>query len=240
MQSSLRAREPVKNRTQCVAQSQLRPRSAAPQRRPHRPAAWVYLALLLGALLACKQQEPQAGSASGGPAAAQQKPTGPLRVTGDLDITLTPQADGATLQVSGSALTLTQVGTNLEVKEGDARLAKFSSESDRIKLFGPDGTTLTHKLKFKADGKLELEDAAGARLYIAKPKDYGFKVSDASDAPVVSVKNKGSRFEAKRESGEEVWRTEGSVSAKAASVLGFEKLDAKLRGALLYLVSKRP
>lgn len=231
--------------SQSPAQTSSKPRrtsrdwsAAGVGRGPGVVATWLWLALLLAALLACKQEKSEPAVAAPAPVVAQSG--GILRVTGALDITLTPQANGATLSVSGTTLSLVQEGTNLELKEGEVRVAKLTSESDRIKLFGPDGINVTHKLKFKADGKLELEDGAGARLYIAKPKDYGFKVSDASDAPVVSVKNKEKRFEAKRESGEEVWRIEGAVSAKAASVLGFEKLDPKLRGALLYMVSKRP
>ena len=194
---------------------------------------WLQTTLLLVvlgiALLACKKSE-----SNGNAPQTTAVPSGPISVSGGLDITI--QTTGSA-SVSGVALEFTQVGTNLEVKKGGARIAKFTREADRIKLRGADWEKLTHKLKFKSDGKLELEDAGGGRLYIAKPKDYGYKVSDASDTPVVSVKKKDSRVEAKKESGEEVFRVEG-LSPKAASVLGFEKLDPELRAALAFFVQK--
>ncbi len=184
------------------------------------------------ALLACKRSESNQVVSSAAPPPAVV--TGPIQVTGALDIRI--EASGSA-KVSGVALEFSQLGTDLEVKKGGTRIAKFTKEPDRIKLRGADGQTVTHKLKFKSDGKLELEDANGNRLYISKPKDYGYKVSDASDAPVVSVKQKESRIEAKKESGEEVFRVEG-LSPKAASVLGFEKLDPELRAALAYFVNR--
>ncbi|MEZ4231436.1 MAG: hypothetical protein R3B89_19825 [Polyangiaceae bacterium] len=187
---------------------------------------------LLVTLLACKRSESTRVVSSAAPAVA--KPGAPIQVSGDLDITI--QADGSA-KVSGTALEFTSLGTNLEVKKNGARIAKLTRESDRIKLRGADGETVTHKLKFKSDGKLELEDASGNRLYVAKPKDYGYKVNDAADAPIVSVKQKDTRVEAKKESGEEVFRVEG-LTPKAASVLGFEKLDPELRAALAFFVSR--
>lgn len=194
--------------------------------------SWTTLLLigLVSALLACKKSE-ETGSAPTATAAVVSKP---IQVTGALDVRI--EANGSA-NVSGVALVFNRIGTDLEIKKGDARIAKFTKEADRIKLRGADGQTVTHKLKFKSDGKLELEDATGTRLYVAKPKDYGYKVDDGADAPVVSVKQKESRIEAKRENGEEVFRVEG-LSPKAASVLGFEKLDPELRAGLAFFVAK--
>lgn len=193
---------------------------------------WLWTTLLLiglmSALLACKKSE-ETGSV---PTAAVA--SGPIQVTGALDVRI--EASGSAT-VSGAALEFNRIGTDLEVKKAGERIAKFTKEADRIKLRGADGQTVTHKLKVKPDGKLELEDATGNRLYIAKPKDYGYKVDDGADAPIVSVKQKESRVEAKRESGEEVFRVEG-LSPKAASVLGFEKVDPELRAALAFFVAK--
>lgn len=198
-----------------------------------RMKRWLWTPLLFAfltiALLACKKSETN-GS---GPGSATVV-SGPISVTGALDISIQPNGSAS---VSGVAMEFTQVGTDLEVKKGGARIAKFTKEADRIKLRAADGQTVTHKLKFKPDGKLELEDGSEARLYVAKPKDYGYKVEDAGGASVVSVKQKDSRIEAKKESGEEVFRVEG-LSPKAASVLGFEKLDPELRAALAFFVQK--
>lgn len=208
-----------------------------------RAQSGLILFILLASLLACKQFKQSSEAEPGNETASSESPVvlapGGLNVSGEIELSWVEVSGAApSLTVNGVELKLEPKGGNLEVIKSGQRIAKLTREPDRIKLRGPDGNTVTHKLKFKKDGKVELEDEPGKRLYISKPKSYGYQVSDGADKSVVSVKKKEKRLEAKRESGEEAWRLNGDITPKAASVLGFEELDIELRAALMYWAHK--
>lgn len=199
----------------------------------------VCVLVVASALFACKQLG-GGGEAEGDSPATAEAPLTPatvLQTSGELDLELTPSGDTATLRVGDAHFELAVKGTNLDLSQGGALLYKLTRESDRIKIRLPNGT-VTHKLKFKKDG-LELEEEGGQRLNRSKSKDYGYKVYDGQEKVLVAVKLKGNRVEAKRESGEEVWRMDG-VTPITASVLGFEALKPELRAALMYMLHRRP
>ncbi|MBX3183339.1 MAG: hypothetical protein KIT72_03770 [Polyangiaceae bacterium] len=198
---------------------------------------FLYVLLMALALLACKKSD-EAGAEGSPPVAIAFDPEAVLQSSGEVDVELKLAGDKATLRAGDANFDLELKGTQVTLSQEGNTVYKLTREADRIKIRLPDGT-VTHKLKFKKDDRLELEEESGKRLHLSKPKDYGYKVYDGSENELIAVKQKEKRVEAKRKSGEEVWRIEG-VGPKAASILGYEELKPELRAALMYMLHRRP
>ncbi len=198
---------------------------------------FLYVLLMALALLACKGSG-EAGGEESPPVAIAFDPAAVLQTSGEVDIELKLDGDKAALRAGDSNFDLELKGTQVTLSQEGKTVYKLTREADRIKIRLPDGT-VTHKLKFKKDDRLELEEENGTRLHLSKPKDYGYKVYDGKENELLSVKQKEKRVEAKYKSGEEAWRLEG-VAPKAASVLAFEALKPELRAALMYMLHRRP